>query len=189
MEEKLRQDACDCIKIVLFGPESTGKTTLSKQLAQYYDASWVPEYMREYLQKKWDTIKEVCSYEDLLPIAEGQMKLENEISNQENNIVFCDTNLLELVVYSEAYYQGSVPETIRRFSLENTYDLYLLTYIDTPWVPDDLRDKPNQREEMFVRFKESLEKNKCNYSILRGDKTSRFEKAKEIIDQLIKQRK
>ncbi|MFD2563266.1 AAA family ATPase [Aquimarina rubra] len=185
MEEKLRQDASDCIRIVLFGPESTGKTTLSKQLAQYYNASWVPEYMREYLQKKWDTTKEVCAYEDLLPIAEGQMKLEKEITNKESSIVFCDTNLLEIKVYSEAYYNGSVPERIHKFSLENTYDLYLLTYIDTPWVPDDLRDKPNEREEMFLRFKEALDNNNCNYSILKGDAASRFKKAKEIIDQLI----
>ncbi|MHA7056616.1 AAA family ATPase [Aquimarina sp. M1] len=185
MEEKLRQNVSDCIKVVLFGPESTGKTTLSKQLAQYYKASWVPEYMREYLQKKWDATKEVCAYEDLIPIAEGQMKLEKEITNSADSMVFCDTNLLEIKVYSEAYYDGSVPEAIRKFSLENTYDLYLLTYIDTPWIPDDLRDKPDQREEMFLRFKESLEKNNCNYYILKGDVTFRFEKAKEIIDQLI----
>ncbi|WP_299435163.1 ATP-binding protein [uncultured Aquimarina sp.] len=187
MEEKLKQTPSNCIKIVLFGPESTGKTTLSKQLAEHYEGSWVPEYMREYLQSKWDVTKEVCTYEDLIPIAEGQMKLENEFAKKSDKILFCDTNLLEIEVYSEAYYNGSVPEVIRKFSLENTYDLYLLTYIDTPWVPDDLRDKPHQREEMFLRFKESLEKYNCNYITLKGDSESRFKKAKNIIDQLIQE--
>ncbi len=185
MEEKLRQIPGNCIKVVLIGPESTGKTTLSKQLAKHYNASWVPEYMRAYLQEKWDRTKEVCTYEDLLPIAVGQMNLENEITKKDNKIVFCDTNLLEIKVYSEAYYNGLVPEMIHKFSLENSYDLYLLTYIDTPWIPDDLRDKPHQREEMFLRFKELLEKNNCNYIILKGKPESRFNKAKEIIDQLI----
>jgi len=185
MEEKLKQNPSNCVKIVLFGPESTGKTTLSKQLAKHYGDSWVPEYMREYLQSKWDAAKQVCTYEDLIPIAEGQMKLENEGAKKANKILFCDTNLLEIKVYSEAYYNGSVPESIRKFSLENTYDLYLLTYIDTPWVPDDLRDKPDQRKEMFLLFKESLEKNHCNYSILKGDIESRLKKAIQTIDQLI----
>ncbi|WP_299259642.1 ATP-binding protein [uncultured Aquimarina sp.] len=185
MEEKLRQNTSNSIKIVLFGPESTGKTTLSKQLAKHYNASLVPEYMREYLQKKWDAYKEVCTYEDLIPIAVGQMKLENEIIKESDRILFCDTNLLEIKVYSEAYYNGSIPELIRKFSLENSYDLYLLTYIDTPWVPDDLRDKPHEREEMFLRFKESLEENNCNYITLKGDSESRFKKAIKTIDQLI----
>ncbi|WP_299243544.1 ATP-binding protein [uncultured Aquimarina sp.] len=185
MEEKLRQNTSNCLKIVLFGPESTGKTTLSKQLAKHYNTSWVPEYMREYLQKKWDTDKEVCTYEDLIPIAVGQIQLENEIIKESNKILFCDTNLLEIKVYSEVYYNGSVPEMIRKFSSENSYDLYLLTYIDTPWIPDDLRDKPYQREEMFLRFKESLEQNNCKYIILKGDAESRFKKAIKTIDQLI----
>ncbi|AXT56993.1 ATP-binding protein [Aquimarina sp. MMG015] len=189
MEEKLRQEPSDCIRIVLFGPESTGKTTLSRQLANHYNVSWVPEYMRIYLQDKWNRLKEVCVYEDLIPIATGQMKLENQMIKKDDPIIFCDTNLLEIKVYSEAYYDGLVPEVIEKFSLENTYDLYLLTYIDTPWVPDDLRDKPDQREEMFLNFKESLEENNCNYVTLKGDPDTRFKKAKVIIDQLIKEAK
>ena len=71
MEEKLGQEPSDLIKIVLFGPESTGKTTLAKQLAKHYNTVWVPEYAREYLQKKWDDTKEICTLDDLIPIAVG----------------------------------------------------------------------------------------------------------------------
>ena len=188
MEEKLRQQqAGNCIKVVLFGPESTGKTTLAQQLAAHYDTAWVPEYMRTYLQEKWDQNKEVCTYDDLLPIALGQMQCENKRAKTSNKILFCDTNLLEIKVYAEVYYDGTVPESINKISLENAYDLYLLTYIDTPWIPDDLRDKPHEREAMFVRFKETLEKHQLPYKIIKGDQRSRLEKAINIIDHLIEQ--
>ena len=72
MEEKLEQEPTDIIKIVLFGPESTGKTTLSEQLARYYNTVWVPEYAREYLQAKWNNERKTCEPHDLLPIAKGQ---------------------------------------------------------------------------------------------------------------------
>ncbi|MBP2831384.1 ATP-binding protein [Aquimarina sp. U1-2] len=189
MEEKLKQQPSSCLKIVLFGPESTGKTTLSKQLAVYYECQWVPEYMRIYLQKKWDEEKKTCTYEDILPIATGQMKLENRLAQKTNKILICDTNLLELKVYSEVYYKEKVPEILRKISLENVYHLYLLTYIDTPWVPDDLRDKPHHREEMFLRFKNCLEHYNLPYVTLKGSKTSRVRKATQIIDQLRKEKK
>jgi nicotinamide riboside kinase len=67
MEEKLRQEPSNCIKIVLFGPESTGKTTLSKQLAAHYNTYWVPEYARSYLQDKWNVEGKTCEPEDLVP--------------------------------------------------------------------------------------------------------------------------
>jgi len=188
MEENLRQKPADCIKVVLFGPESTGKTTLAIQLAAHYNTQWVPEYMREYLQKKWDNRKETCSYEDLIPIAEGQIKLENEIAIKANKILFCDTNLLELNVYSKAYYKGLVPENLHKISLENCYDLYLLTYIDIPWVADNLRDKPMEREAMFLRFKDALEKYNLPYFVIQGNKRSRFKKAITTVDQIIKQK-
>ncbi|GGX07966.1 AAA family ATPase [Aquimarina muelleri] len=187
MEEKLRQEPGSCIRVVLFGPECTGKTTLSKQLAKHYNTQWVPEYMREYLQKKWNETKTICAYDDMLAIAEGQIKLENTLAKKANKILFCDTNLLELKVYSEVYYDGLVPETLKKISLENVYDLYLLTYIDVPWISDDLRDKPQEREEMFLRFKECLEKHNLPYVVIKGDKISRFQSALKSISQIIQE--
>ncbi len=188
MEENFRQKTSNCIKIVLFGPESTGKTTLARQLAKHYQTVFVPEYMREYLQEKWNEHKEVCTYDDLIPITKGQIRLENEYLKKANKILFCDTNPLELKVYSEVYYEGKVPDILNKISVENVYDLYLLTYIDTPWIADDLRDKPNQREEMFLRFKESLDTYGLPYIVLKGDKTSRLKEAIKIIDRLIVQK-
>ncbi|MEO9891462.1 ATP-binding protein [Aurantibacter sp.] len=185
MEKKFRQEATDVIKIVLFGPESTGKTTLSEQLARHYHTVWVPEYAREYLQDKWNNERKTCEPHDLLPIAEGQMKMENELAKKATDVLICDTDLLETKVYSEAYYIGECDPILEKHALENKYDLYLLTYIDVPWVGDDLRDKPNEREYMFNFFKETLEKYNRKFITLKGDKKNRLKTAIEEIDKLL----
>ncbi len=186
MEEKFKQEPSNLVKVVLFGPESTGKTTLSQQLAKHYNTVWVPEYAREYLQNKWNNERKTCEPSDLLPIAEGQIKLENQLAKKASNILICDTDLLETKVYSEAYYLGYCNTTLEKYALENTYDIYFLTYIDIPWEADDLRDKPNEREKMFLYFKETLEKYDRKFIILKGNKKERLAKATSYIDQLLK---
>lgn len=186
MEERFKQQPSNCIKVVVFGPESTGKTTLSMELANHYNTVWVPEYARTYLQKKWDATRKICEPEDLLPIAEGQMKLENALAQETNSVLICDTDLLETKVYSEAYYLGYCDPILEKYALENTYDLYFLTYIDTPWELDDLRDKPNERESMFQAFESALITNNRPYVLLEGNKKERLETAVTYIDKLLK---
>ncbi len=185
MEEKLGQEPSNLIKIVLFGPESTGKTTLSKELAVHYETVWVPEYAREYLQNKWNREQKTCEPKDLLPIAYGQMQMENTLAKKANKVLICDTDLLETKVYSEAYYLGYCDTVLEKYALKNTYDLYFLTYIDVPWVKDDLRDRPGEREKMFSYFHETLAKYDRNFVILKGDKEQRFSAAIKHIDKLL----
>jgi len=186
MEEKYKQEFASCIKVVMFGPESTGKTTLSRQLARYYNSVWVPEYAREYLQDKWNNERKTCEPKDLLPIAKGQIKLENKLAKKTNTVLICDTDLLETKVYSEAYYLGTCDPILEKYALENTYNLYFLTYIDTPWEADDLRDKPEQREAMFNAFENALIEHSRPYVILKGNKKERLQKAVKHIDKLLK---
>ncbi|WP_340077238.1 ATP-binding protein [Leptobacterium sp. I13] len=185
MEEKLKQQPSNIIKIVLFGPESTGKTTLSKQLAKHYNTVWVPEYAREYLQNKWDNKQKTCEPKDLISIAEGQIRLENKLTMKASQILICDTDLLETKVYSEVYYTGSCDPELEKFALQNNYDFYFLTYIDTPWEKDDLRDKPDQRMEMFNHFKNTLDRYNRSYQILTGTKKERLKTAITTIDKLL----
>ncbi|WP_194766644.1 AAA family ATPase [Tamlana sp. I1] len=185
MEEKYKQEPSNCVKVVLFGPESTGKTTLSKQLARHYNSVWVPEYAREYLQNKWNNERKTCEPKDILPIAEGQIKLENELAKKTDTVLFCDTDLLETKVYSEVYYIGSCDPMLKKYALKNTYSLYFLTYIDTPWEADDLRDKPNERETMFEAFQNELIKHKKPYVLLKGTKQERLETAVKHVDKLL----
>ena len=185
MEEKLKQKPANLIKVVLFGPESTGKTTLAQALANHYQTEWVPEYAREYLQEKWNKEHKTCESHDLIPIAEGQIRLENSLAEKANKLLICDTDLLETKVYSEAYYLGYCDPVLEKYALQNTYDLYLLTSIDIPWEKDDLRDKPNERERMFLYFKETLEKYNKNFIILNGDNGERLALAIKSIDKLL----
>lgn len=185
MEATLEQHPSNCIKVVLFGPESTGKTTLSKALARHYNSVWVPEYAREYLQDKWNNERKTCEPKDLLPIAFGQMRLENQLAQKTDTVLICDTDLLETKVYSEVYYSGSCDVQLKMAALKNQYDIYFLCNIDVPWEADDLRDKPHERQFMFEAFESQLKSLNLPYVLLSGSKTERLQLAVSHIDQLI----
>lgn len=184
MEENLRQQQTNIIKIAIYGPESTGKTTLAKQLANHYQTVWIPEFAREYLQNKWDSSKEICQQSDLIPIAMGQIKLENEGLLKANKIIFSDTNLMVTKVFSDIYYGNSDP-VLFKAAKKHKYDLFLLTDVDVPWEKDDLRDKPENREETLKIFEDNLIEFNKPYLKISGSKEKRFHKAVAIIDELI----
>ncbi|MDP5093262.1 MAG: ATP-binding protein [Polaribacter sp.] len=188
MEKKLQQQPINIVKVVLFGPESSGKTTLSQQLARYYNTVWVPEFARDYLQEKWNNERKTCEMSDFIPIAIGQMELENKLATKADKVLICDTDLLETKVYSEEFYDGFVDDKLEEAALKNSYDLYLLTYIDTPWEKDDLRDRPEQRLEMFTAFENALIQHKRPYILLKGDKKTRLTLATEAINKIIGER-
>lgn len=185
MEEEFKQEPAKLVKIVLFGPESTGKTTLAKELAAHFNTHWVPEYMRTYLEKKWNAYNRSCEIEDLRAIAIGQMASENQLSKTANQVLFCDTNLLEIKVYSEVYYQGYCDPLIAKYAEINSYDLYFLTYIDVPWEADVLRDKPFEREQMYANFKKALEKYNKPYVVLSGSLEERLNIAVKQVEKLL----
>ncbi|RTZ08240.1 DUF4301 family protein [Flavobacterium bomense] len=186
MEENLRQlsnGVTKIIKIALFGPESTGKTTLARQLADYYKTEWVPEFARDYLQEKWDSSQQICTVDDMLPIAYGQAKLENERTLIANKYLFCDTNLMVTKVFSEVYYNYCDP-LLHEAARAHEYDLFFLTDIDVPWEKDDLRDKAEGRESVFAVFKQSLIDNNKPFITLSGDQDLRLKKAIASVNDL-----
>ena len=189
MEEKLRQlpntGSSRIIKIALFGPESTGKTTLAIQLAEYFKTAWVPEFARDYLQEKWDKSAEICDVNDMLPIAYGQTKLENDGLAKANKFLFCDTNLMVTKVFSDVYYNYCDP-SLDKAAREHEYDLFFLTDIDVPWEKDDLRDNAIKRDAVFTVFKKALIDNNKPFITLSGNNESRFNKAINIITNLEK---
>ncbi|HEY4618215.1 MAG TPA: DUF4301 family protein [Flavobacterium sp.] len=185
MEENLTQEQSAIIKIAMFGPESTGKTTLAIQLAEYYKTVWVPEFARDYLQEKWNKNQLICDVDDMLPIAYGQTKFENYGQSIANKYLFCDTNLMVTKVFSEVYY-GYCDPSLDKAAQEHEYDMFFLTDIDVPWEKDDLRDKPEGRKSVFEVFKKSLIDNKKPFITLSGDKALRLQKAIAIIDDLAK---
>ncbi|MFY0482797.1 DUF4301 family protein [Flavobacterium sp. PLA-1-15] len=185
MEENLKQQPTDIIKIAMFGPESTGKTTLAKQLADHFQTVWTPEFAREYLQEKWNSSQEICTPEDLLPIAIGQIKLENDSLITANNYLFCDTNLMVTKVFSEIHYNFCDP-ILDKAASKHKYDLFFLTDIDVPWTKDDLRDSPTERENTFNTFKNALKEHKKPFVIISGTPEERFSKSLKILSDLEK---
>ena len=184
MVKNILQKKTDCLKIVLYGPESSGKTTLAKTLAAIYNTSWVSEYARNYLQEKWDKKKEICNLNDLLIIARGQMNLENKAIKNAKKFVFCDTNILVTKIWAETHFDGYCPPEIEKYSKIFQYDYYFLTAIDIPSQRDDLRDRPNNREEMFESFKKLLEIKGLPYTVLKGTVKERINKAKKVLNEL-----
>jgi len=182
--EKDLQGKNYCLKIVLFGPECTGKTTLAKLLASHYNTQWVPEFAREYLQNKWDKRQKVCTKEDLPVIVSGQLRLEKQKFPKARKYLFCDTNILVTRIWSETHFDGYCDPEIIKLSEELKYDYYLLTSIDIPWKKDYLRDRPNGREKMFSYFKDTLDRNNKPYSILNGSIKDRLSNSLKIINNL-----
>ncbi|GIJ96299.1 hypothetical protein CAPN001_08680 [Capnocytophaga stomatis] len=185
MEKKFEQIKSEIIRVAFVGPECTGKTTLSQTLANDFQTEWVPEFMRTYLQKKWDEKRETCTWDDLEPIALGQILTENELIQKANKIIFCDTNLLELMIYSYIYYE-KCPAQIEKYAIENHYDIIFLTNIDVPWQADDLRDKPNEREFMFSKFKQMLDEHNIKYVVITGNLEERLKTVKEVVYKILK---
>jgi len=185
MEENLKQQSAEIIKIALFGPESTGKTTIAKQLADHFETVWAPEFARDYLQEKFNDAGIVCEPEDLMPIAIGQTKLENEVLTVANKFLFADTCLMVTKVYSEIYYNFCDP-VLDKAARKHKYDLFFLTAIDVPWEKDDLRDRPDDREAIFERFKNALIQNKKPFITLSGNIESRLAQAIEVVNDLVK---
>ena len=186
METNLQQQKSDCLRIVLYGPESSGKTTLAKALAKQFQTTWVPEFARNYLQEKWDQKKEVCSLEDLIIIAKGQINHENYLIEDANEFLFCDTNVLVTKAWSETHFNGYCAPEIQYWVDTFKYDHYFLTDIDVPWQADDLRDRPNSRKKMFDYFENLLKNKKASYTLLKGNLNVRLKKAEKTLEILKK---
>lgn len=172
----------DIKKIVVIGPESTGKSTLSAALAQELNTVWVPEYARAYLGK----LSRPYEQPDLLKIAKGQLELENKLEAKANNLLICDTNLHVIQVWSHARYNSS-----HRFITENIaarkYDMYLLTNIDTIWEDDPLREHPlpEERRYFYNIYKDIVQNSGLPWADISGTHEERLKKALAAIQEHI----
>ncbi|SFF48431.1 AAA family ATPase [Thermoflexibacter ruber] len=177
-------------KVVIFGPESTGKTTLAKQLAIYFHTLWCPEFTRAYLTMKNHLegryAKHIVStYADIEPMAIGQIALEDSLEGQAQNLIFYDTNLLTNLIYSNYYFQKH-PAWLPRAVVNRKYDLYLLLDVDVVWEADPLRDRPYARSEMHALFKNALIHHQQNFIEIRGLGEDRLQNAVRAVRDFFK---
>ena len=169
------------IRIAILGPESTGKSTLAKALAEYYDAPWVPEYAREYIEN----MKLPYTYDDVCAIAHRQIEEETFYENKPANddFVFFDTELIITKVWFEYKYK-TVPEFLSERLKAGFFDLYLLCAPDLPWQPDPVREHGNDRDFFFDWYKREIEQTGKPYVIVNGSDNKRTENAINAINKL-----
>jgi NadR type nicotinamide-nucleotide adenylyltransferase len=176
-------------KIVVIGPESTGKSTLCQLLGDNYQTLWCPEYAREYLL----THGANYTYDDLLTIAKGQVALEDEyvskarkqVANRKlnNQLLFVDTDLYVMKVWCE-YVYGKCHTYILDKLAERKSDLYLLCNIDLPWIKDELREYPDieSRKELLCIYKDILVNQDTPWALISGSYEERLETAIKSIE-------
>jgi NadR type nicotinamide-nucleotide adenylyltransferase len=157
-------------KILFTGPESTGKTRIAQQLAEHYQAPWVPEYARTYLEK----LSRPYGESDLIEIARGQIDLEDHLAQQAPPLLFCDTSMIVMKVWSEFKYGRCHPWIIEQLQ-QRHYDLIVLCGIDIPWTPDPQRENPEEREELYRIYQEELRQLGRPYLELQGGPEERLE--------------
>jgi len=162
-------------KIVVIGPESTGKSTLCEQLADHYKTEWVPEFARNYLLD----IRRPYTYEDLLYIAEAQAELEDRIcAATKSPLVFIDTDMYVMKVWCEYVFKKCHRFILDQIAIRK-YNGYLLCNTDLPWVADELREYPDleSREKLFHMYKDLMVNQSIPWIEISGDYDQRFQQA------------
>lgn len=151
-------------KIAIVGPESTGKSTITQQLARHYKTLWVPEYARYYCA----ALTEPCNLQDEINMYHGQVALEESIlAIAEKDLIFCDTTFITVKIWSDEVF-GETPKVVLDALPNYTYDLYLLMDIDLPWQEDPLRDFPHKREHFMQVWHQELQGLNANYIVING---------------------
>jgi NadR type nicotinamide-nucleotide adenylyltransferase len=195
-------------RIVTIGPESTGKSSLCKQLAEHYNTLWCPEYAREYL-----TIHGMnYTYDDLLTVAKGQLDLEEKYTQlatgpatrreqfangnegdsdssliTHHSLLFIDTDMYVMKVWCEFVF-GKCHQFILDQIEKRKYDLYLLCNIDLPWVHDELREYPHEgpRQELYEIYKNIMQNQSTPWAEINGNHKQRLQKAIDAVDNILK---
>jgi NadR type nicotinamide-nucleotide adenylyltransferase len=178
-------------KIIVIGPESTGKSTLSSYLANHYKTLWCPEFAREYLLENGTAY----TIDDLITIAKGQLQAQTKYTSalqtqiNQTGIVkplIIDTDMYVMKVWAE-YVFGTCPIFILDEINKQDYDLYLLCKPDIPWVKDELREYPDEkpRQELFQIYKDILINQQTPWVEISGSFEARHQKAVAAIDAIL----
>jgi len=167
-------------RVCVFGPESTGKSTLAQQLAKRFGTVSVPEYAKTYIEAQGKDI----DASDMLQIARGQCASEDAMAREANRVLFCDSDLVTSIIWSGRLV-GEVPDWLRNEADKRHYDLYLLTHYDVPWVDDVHRYIPKESPAFFDRCVLELESRQRNFVQIKGNWDERLELAVQAVQTLL----
>ena len=171
-------------RIVILGAESTGTTTLARDLAKYYKTVWVPEFGRFYSEGRMHTeLESQWRSEEFTTIAKGQIALEDKLAEASNGLVICDTDAFATSIWHERY-MATLSKEVEHLAHSQSYDLYIVTGDEIPWEDDGTRDGKGIRHWMHERFISKLKEHNKLFIIVSGDRQKRLEDAVKAIDQL-----
>lgn len=171
-------------KVVVIGPESTGKSSLCAALAKHYNGVWCSEYARTYLTQNGTNY----TYNDLLTIAKGQIDYEDATMQVASNtpITFIDTDMYVMKTWCEYVFHDCHHFILQEIAKRN-YDFYLLCNIDLPWTKDELREYPDLkiREQLFYHYKDIVINSGVPWALVSGIGNERTQCAIDAIDKIV----
>ncbi len=167
---------------MITGPESSGKTTLTRQLVEHFKAVEVTEFARDYLSKR----NGKYGFEDLALIAKGQLEIENAANHAGTELLICDTSLEVLKIWSQVRF-GKVDDFIASNVVKNLPDLFLLCKPDLQWQEDSLRENPHNRDQLFEMYNNELENLNVTTVLIEGVGNERFHLGAGAIRKLLPQ--
>lgn len=163
------------IRIAITGPESSGKTTLAKALAKRFGTIFTPEFARYYLGQ----LDRPYAYDDLERIARGQLQWQQRDAGRAKALLFCDTDLVVIKVWSDVRFGCTDPRIIRQLE-QNPFDLTLLCHPDIPWEYDPLRENPLDRQELLSLYLQELNRFQIPFIEIRGNDPDRRLRQAEV---------
>jgi NadR type nicotinamide-nucleotide adenylyltransferase len=182
MEKRVDTDPSSLIRIVITGPECTGKSTLAAALADHYHTAFIPEYAREYVE----SLNRPYTYDDVVHIAEQQVRDEITYTGKANRLLFYDTYLIITKVWFSVVYHR-IPVWIDEILQHNPVHLFLLCDTDIPWVPDLVRENGGaMREKLFQVYRQEIEKYGFSYSVIRGEGDRRLQNGIDAVEAGLK---
>ena len=162
--------------------KSTGKSTLSRQLAAHFQTQWVPEWARDYLAPRGAGVQVVR--DDIEVIAKGQLESEETLARLAHKVLFCDTDVWTTTLYARHYFDFC-PLWMQRLANERRYDLYLLMQPDIAWQEDAQRDSPAFQKVFQARVETELRSRRIPFTPIGGIGETRLENAIAVIEEFL----
>ncbi len=179
MEKRFNKNKPKHRKIVLTGPESTGKTWLAKRLARHYQTDWISEYAREYVEN----LKRNYNYSDLVVIAQYQVNVVKDYKGKVNRFLFFDTDLIILKVWFDVVY-NECPAWLTESIGNRDIDLYLLCDTDIKWEYDPVRENADKNREVLIKmYKQEIQSSGVPFVLIRGKDNARLANAVNAVEE------
>lgn len=167
------------LKIVVSGPESSGKSALVKDLAQHFKLPFVEEYARLYLEREGPSY----DYELVSRLAREHWEFQQEQILEAEEMILLDTDLISYVIWQKVVFNKVDPWILKKLKSESDHR-YLLCYPDLPWEDDPLRENRDNRNELFELYQQAITENHRPFEVVSGLNQARNDKARELFLQL-----